>query len=196
MTAARPAARPRLSRDDVVARVKAAYPNEPLPAVFVVGIRGYYLDSLGAVGRNDRGVYDDALFVVTPETFAAFNGNTDPSRVRAGQGTGAGKGMARLKAGFWRAHHLGMHKAASPTGHPALVQRAGEVTVIRDGKAGDYEETGWFGINIHKGGVTTTSSEGCQTVPPDQWPAFYAAVRAALTSYRQTVLPYILLEEG
>lgn len=196
MSAARPAARPKLARADLIARVREAYPNETLPAVFVVGVRGYYLNGMGAPGRNDRGMYDDALFVVTPDGFHAFNGNTDPSRERKGQGVGTGKGMASLKPGFWRAHKLGVHKAGTPTGHPAFVQQAGKVTVVRDGLKGDYEETGWFGINIHRGGNTTTSSEGCQTLPPDQWPTFYATVRAALGAARQDVLAYILIEEG
>lgn len=195
MSAARPAARPKLARDDLLARVRAVYPVEDLPPVFVVGIRGYYLNGMGAKGRNDRGMYDDAIFLVTPDTFQGFNANTDPSRERKGQGVGAGKGMARLKPGFWRAHKLGIHKAGAPTGHPALVQQAGKVTVVRDGLKGDYEDTGWFGINIHRGGTTTTSSEGCQTLPPDQWPTFYAAVRAAMSACRQDVLPYVLLEE-
>ena len=193
---ARPAAKPKATRNDVVAMVAKAYPNSALPNVFLVGVRGYYLDSLGLAGKNDRGIYDDALFLIAPGRFAAFNANTDPSKVRKGKGTGAAKGMARLKAGLYRAHQLGMHRAGTPGGHQALVQRAGTVTVIRDGVDGDYEETGYFGINIHRGGVTTTSSEGCQTVPPDQWPAFIEQVRVTLSAERQTVIPYVLLEEA
>ena len=194
MTAARPGSKPKITREEVLALVAKHHPGVALPAVAVVGIRGYYRDSMGQKGVNDRGIYDDAIIVLTPQTFAAFNGNTDPSRVRKGKGTGAGKGMARLKPGLYQAHQLGQHRAGTPSGHPALVQRAGKVTVIRDGISGDYEETGFFGINIHRGGNTTTSSEGCQTLPPDQWPVFYANVRAALSSYGQAVLTYVLIE--
>lgn len=191
---ARPAARPQATFADVMKRVIKSHPRPALPAVFVVGVRGYYRDGLGAKGANDRGIYDDALFLISPNRISAFNANTDPSRVRKGKGTGAGKGMARLKAGLYRAHQLGQHRAGTPGAHQALVQRAGEVTVIRDGVDGDYEETGSFGINIHRGGVTTTSSEGCQTLPPDQWPVFIAEVRTALNAAGQTVVPYVLLE--
>lgn len=187
---ARPAAPPRATRADVVAMVAKAYPDAQLPEVYVVGVRGYYRDGLGKVGVNDRGIYDDAIFVLAPGIFAAFNANTDPSRVRKGKGTGAGKGMAVLKAGVWPAYELGLHRSK----YEALVQRAGTVTVIRDGTDGDYEQTGWFGINIHKGGVTTTGSEGCQTIPPDQWETFMSTVRRALSAARQTRVTYVLLE--
>lgn len=193
---ARPAAKPKATFADVMKLVIKAHPSPGLPDVFLVGVRGYYRDSLGAVGRNDRGIYDDALFLISPKRISAFNANTDPSKVRKGKGTGAGKGMARLKPGLYRAHQLGQHRAGTPGGHQALVQRAGTVTVIRDGVDGDYEETGHFGINIHRGGVTTTSSEGCQTLPPDQWPTFIEEVRTALNAAGQTVVPYVLLEEG
>lgn len=188
MTAARPPARPKMTRADVVGLVAKAHPEAELPGVFVVGVRGYYRDTLGKPGVNDRGLYDDAIFVVTPTRFAAFNANTDPSRYRRGRGKGAGKGMATLKPGLWRAHRPGKHKGQ----YMALIQTGGPVTVIRDGLAGDYEDTGWFGINIHRGGINTTSSEGCQTIPPDQWPEFIAAVEGP--GKAQGVVPYVLLE--
>ncbi|WP_439471319.1 hypothetical protein [Brevundimonas sp.] len=136
--------------------------------LIIVGVRGYYRDTMGVVGENDRGLYDDALFLVGPSEFEAFNGNTDPSKFRPGRGDGAGKGMASLKPGIWPAFQFGKHKQQ----YEALVQTAGKVTVVRDGLDGAYERTGYFGINIHRGGNTTTSSEGCQTIPPDQWPRF------------------------
>lgn len=188
MTAALPPARPKMTRDELLALVARRYPGERLPGTFVVGVRGYYPDSMGKKGVNDRGMYDDALFVVTPTRFLAFNANTDPSRYRRGAGTGAGKGMATLKPGLWRAHRLGKHKGQ----YLALVQTGGPVTVIRDGVDGDYPDTGYFGINIHKGGVNTTSSEGCQTIPPAQWAEFINAVQGP--AREQGVVPYVLLE--
>ena len=104
----KPGARPRLSLAEVMTRV-APLGLTARDKLFVVGIRGYYLDTQGKPGVNDRGIYDDAIFIVAPGIdFRAFNGNTDPSRTRLGTGTGAAKGMACLKPGLWRAHRFGM----------------------------------------------------------------------------------------
>lgn len=189
MTAvARPRGRPKFTREEVLALVERRHPGERLPGVIVVAVRGYYRDTLGMIGVNDRGIYDDAIFLLTPTRFLAFNANADPSRGRKGQGTGAGKGMARLKPGLWRSHRLGKHKGQ----YLALIQTGGKVTVIRDGVDGDYEDTGYFGINVHKGGISTTSSEGCLTIPPDQWPEFINAVDNP--GKAQGVVPVILIE--
>jgi hypothetical protein len=161
--------------------------------VIVVGIRGYYQDSMGKVDQNDRGMYDDCLAIDSPSVTSAFNGNTDPGAVRKGKGFGAGKGMASLKAGVYYAHRVGIHKAGKPGAHQALIQVQGPVTVVRDGDP-SYEESGYFGINIHRGGITRTNSEGCQTVPPSQWDAFIATLKDQLSRYSQTTVPYILLE--
>lgn len=196
MTVARPIGRPRLTRDQVVARMIGAGVDPAKYPLILVGIRAYYRDTLGAPGRNDRGMYDDALVIVGPGFFRTFNGNTDPSRYRKGKGFGAGKGMACLKAGFYRAHQFGKHKGQ----YEALIQTGGEVTVLRDGEP-DYVNTGYFGINIHRGGHTTTSSEGCQTIPPDQWQEFIDAAQQLGkavhgSAWRKAVVPYLLLEEA
>ncbi len=76
----------------------------------VAGIRGYYRDSMGAPGVNDRGIYDDALFIDSPLVTASYNGDTDPSRYRKGRGKGAGKGIAVLKAGVWLSYRFDKHR--------------------------------------------------------------------------------------
>lgn len=187
MTAARPGGRPKMTADEVRALVKARHPGFTPPAVFVVGIRGYYRDGMGRRGENDRGMYDDALFAFTPSGFRAFNGNTDPTGYRKGHGIGATKGMASLTPGVWPVYRVGKHKGQ----YLALCQHGGPVTVMRDG-APPYPDTGNFGINIHKGGINTTSSEGCQTIPPDQWPEFINFVANAAKA--QGVVPYVLLD--
>lgn len=192
-----PASRPKMTRADVEA---LALRHGMTAKFYIVGIRGYYEDTMGAPGRNDRGIYDDALFLVSPHDFAPYNGNTDPSRVRKGRGTGAGKGMAKLKAGLWNAYRFGVHKAGTPTAHEALRQAGAQVTVIRDGIDGDYEDTGWFWINIHRGGRNTTSSEGCQTIHPDQWPGFIATAHREAQKHfgpgwRGATIPYLLIEQ-
>lgn len=199
MPAAMPATKPRMSFDELMKRIEPLGFEQDKNPVFMVGVRGYYKDTMGAPAVNDRGIYDDAIFLVSPSFFGAYNGNTDPSKHRAGTGFGAKKGMASLMPGSWACYRFGMHKANSPTGHFALCQRAGKVTVMRDGNP-PYQDTGdHFGINIHRGGRNTTSSEGCQTIHPSQWDSFIASAedqarRFHGVKWKTTTLTYMLIE--
>lgn len=191
-----PETRPRMSYGELMGKLASSGHaiDQAKDPVLIVGIRGYYKNSMGVAGRNDRGIYDDAIFLVSPNFFGSYNGNTDPSRVRKGAGTGSGKGMASLRTGLWRAHRLGMHKGL----YMALVQTGGKVTVTRDGNP-DYEDTGYFGINIHNGGWARTSSIGCQTVFPGQWENFISATmdlsqRYFASKWDKTTIPYALLD--
>jgi len=191
-----PPEKPRLHSDELRARIAPfAIDHDKYPLV-VVGIRGYYRNSMGAPQVNDRGIYDDALFILTQQATAAFNGNTDPSRYRAGSGTAEStKGMASLKPGAWFVHRFDLHNGK----YLALCQRGGPVTVIRDGKP-PYPDTGNFGINIHRGGFNTTSSLGCQTLHPNQWDSFIAlavdqAKRYFGNEWKKRIVPYVLLED-
>lgn len=191
-----PATKPRLSATQLQNMLSSYGLDRVKHPLVIVGIRGYYLNSLGQPGLNDRGIYDDALFIDSPFVTAAFNANTDPSVYRKGLGINAQKGIARLKAGLWLAHTFGLHKNK----YLALVQCLGQVTVIRDGNP-DYEDTGNFGINIHKGGYNTTSSLGCQTIFPAQWDSFInlakdQAVRLFRNKWNKSCIPYILLENN
>lgn len=156
-----PSSKPRLSLADLNTRLAPFGIDRAKHPMIVVGIRGYYSDTMGKPGQNDRGIYDDAIFLVTPNAFAAFNANTDPSAQYR-------EGLACLKPGVYYAHRFDLHKGE----YLALCQRSGPVIVHRDGtgsvKAGTVDERGtcqgsgfWkgeFGINIHKGGYGTTSS--------------------------------------
>jgi hypothetical protein len=180
-----PASRPQYARNELENRIIQTHQGRDLPQFYIAGIRGYYRDSMGAVGRNDRGIYDDALFVVSPHTFAAFNANTDPSVSRPG--------IAVLEPGWWASYQFDTHGGSVP--HPAICQRKGPVTVRRDGTGPD---TGMFGVNIHRGGRTGTSSLGCQTIPPTQWDAFYALARGEAqrvfgNRWNRETITYILL---
>ena len=147
--------------------------NRDITRASVVLVRGYYLNSMGEKDVNDRGVYDDAVFVISPYCFESFNANTDPSRYR--------KGIATLVAPQRVMWEPGYHGYKSRWGHPAFRQHS-DVTVTRDGKSGEFTdgEGDRFWINLHRGGRSTTSSAGCQTVHPDQWREFHSLVHAQL----------------
>ena len=195
MPVAVPNTKPRMSSTNLRKLIEPFQINRTKYPLVVIGIRGYYRNGLGEDNVNDRGIYDDALFIDTLQVTASFNANTDPSYVRKGAGKGSTKGMATLKPGLWMVHKFGLHRQK----YLALVQRMGAVTVVRDGNP-DYEDTGKdFGINIHKGGLKSTSSEGCQTIYPPQWDSFIAlakdqAVRYFGEQWNKIVIPYVLIE--
>lgn len=178
-----PASRPQITRQEVLELLKAAHPDFVLPDFFTLGIRGYYQDTMGE-GKNDRNIYDDAIFIIGKEEFIAFNGNTDPAAFKLS--------IASLKPGIWPVYKFDYHKGQ----YMALCQRGGPVTVIRDGTG---EDTGNFGINQHKGGTWGTSSLGCQTIPPVQWQEFIdtcmqLAKKYFGKTYREQIYTYVLLE--
>jgi hypothetical protein len=103
--------------------------------------------------------------------------------------------MARLKPGVWTFRRL-KHKMASPTGYMAFGQGPDVVTVERidrDGKT-RQTETGQFGINLHRAGQNGTSSEGCLTVPVEQWAQFRNVLDDALDRTGAKTFPLILIE--
>lgn len=175
MTGFLPPSRPRISRADALSRLPVAV---DLGRVTVAAFRGYYQADPDS---NRRGIYDDCIVIIGPEHFSAYNANVDPSAFR--------EGIANLKPGVWR-YKPGIHGLNKPADrrYQAYVQ-AGKVTVRRDGKGDD---TGWFGINIHRGSNSGTSSLGCQTIPPVQWEAFKATLNDQLRRTGQAEFNYIL----
>lgn len=184
---------------------------------FILGIRGYYKDTMGKPGQNDRGIYDDAAFIIgpAPDEFRAFNWNTDPSGTR--------KGMAVLQSGEY-AWAKGIHGRHHITGsvpdrgalkwldeHPGqdhpdpkyrltywAFRQAGPFTLLRDGA--DKPETitdpaNWPWIDGHHGGLNGTSSEGCQTVPLEQWKEMRAYGYGLMDKYSKKIIPYKLIEQ-
>ena len=189
-----PSSRPQQKREATEKILKRGGVDFSKYPVMLLGVRGYYLDSMGVKGKNDRGMYDDAIVLVAPEAYVTFNANTDPSVFR--------KRIASLKPGLWM-YKIGTHGLSKPKhpsgtmnytsskyGYTALVQAA-KVTVYRDNFGDD---TGFFGINIHRGGNTTTSSEGCQTIHPNQWEGFISLLRSQLSKFGQKTVPYLLIE--
>ncbi len=155
-----------------------------LDEVFLVGIRGYYQDTMGKQGVNDRGIYDDAICLVAPNLFLTFNANTDPSVFRPG--------IATLVPGK-HMYKKGKHKITGPNPYPALRPATPDesLSVTRDGKDGVSKG---IAINIHKGSYNSTSSEGCQTIHPDQWKEFIDTVYKQMDQFGQREIPYYLVE--
>jgi hypothetical protein len=140
---------------------------------FILGVRGYWALEGGSL--NKRGIFDDAIFVFGRNVFKGFNASTDPDDAQ--------KGRAVLEPGTYE-YQIGIHNrsAAPPRRHMALVQ-AGKVKIKRDGESGTQE--GFFGINIHRGGKLRPGSEGCQTIPFEQWPDFIHTVELGVMAIEE-----------
>jgi hypothetical protein len=174
-----PATKPRISAAEVETLVRR---HKVTDQVVLVGIRGYYARTMGPTPSNDRGLYDDGIALLSPTAYATFNANTDPSIYSPG--------IATLVPGV-HPYRKGRHGITRGAGYPALRPATkGEVLpVTRDGQAGVQEG---IAINIHRGSFNSTSSRGCQTIHPGQWPAFQALVYAEMTRHAQTTIPYVL----
>lgn len=154
--------------------------------VKVIAIRGYFKNSMGEAGKNDRNLYDDAIILIGPNYFKTFNGNTDPRQYK--------QGIAMLLPG-WHLFKKGVHHPGKPGQHEAFRTANGRevLPVLRDNETGIKEGVT---INIHKGGVNSTNSAGCQTIHPDQWLEFQREAYKLLTNEGQKILPYLLLENN
>jgi hypothetical protein len=157
--------------------------NQDKYPVHIIAFRGYYQDTMGAPGVNDRGIYDDCICVVTPDRFYTFNANTDPSVVR--------NGIATLVPGV-HLYKKGLHGITKKNPYPAFRPATPNevLPVTRDGKPGFSQGVA---INIHRGGYKNTSSEGCQTIPPGQWVEFQPLVYDLMDQYNQKTIPYVLI---
>ena len=175
-----PKSRPQQAKEKSLAMaIKAGIEDR----VVLIGIRGYYSETFQPSG-NQRGIYDDAIILLSPSVHATFNANTDPTVFK--------KGIAVLKTGIHR-YRKGNHGISKPGGgYPALrpANPKEEVPVTRDGEG----DSMGIAINIHKGGYNTTSSLGCQTIYPPQWDGFINLVYSEMSRYNQKTIPYLLVE--
>ncbi len=149
---------PQISKSEVIAILRANKCD--LTKCCWLAIRGYYLDSEGKPGANDRNKWDDAWVIYSPDHgILTYRANTDPTGYLAGSGTGSSKGRASLAPGVWL-YGIGKHKGR------LAFRQAAQVLVLRDAKGGGtYEDWGVHAINLHDAPGSTTSSLGCQTAP-------------------------------
>ena len=180
--------KPKITRTELIAKlpIKIDFTKSKL---FIIGIRGYYKNTMGVKGKNDINICDDAICILSEDFFETFNGNTDPSKTQ--------KSIATLQPGYYASYRFDTH-FGKVLKYPAICQRLGDVNIKREGQ-GDKIISGKFGINIHKGGYKTTSSLGCQTIHPDQWEDFYnKAKKQAEVYYKEKwnseTITYILIE--
>lgn len=176
--------RPKLTKDEALQVIKDHKFHVP-ESVMVLAVRGYYKNSMGKPGENDRGIYDDAMFLIGPNFFRTFNANTDPSKYKPG--------IAKLIPGL---HYFkkGKHGISRPGGgYPAFRPATPDesLPVTRDGSNTIVKAVA---INLHSGGIHNTGSEGCQTVIADQWKEFQQTAYHLLDLEAQKYLPYILIE--
>ena len=176
-----PKSRPQQAKEKSLAMaIKAGIEDR----VVLIGIRGYYSETFQPSG-NQRGIYDDAIILLSPSVHATFNANTDPSIFK--------KGIAVLKTGIHR-YRKGNHGISKPGGgYPALrpSNPKEEVPVTRDSEG----DSMGVAINIHKGSRNSTSSLGCQTIYPPQWDGFINLVYSEMSRYNQKTIPYLLVEQ-
>lgn len=178
--------------------------------VIVLGIRGNL-----AQNKNQRGIYDDALFIVTPEIFKGYNANTDPSVTRPGVAV-LQPGVYDYIKGLHGIHHLDLSKSADVQIMKTLMEtkkdipliagriipywalrQASDVTIKRDGnsQAETDSPSNRFWIDIHRGGYSTTSSLGCQTIYPDLWNDFRDTIFSEMEKNNEPLIHYVLIDQ-
>lgn len=154
--------------------------------VVLLAVRGYFRDSMGKVGENDKGIFDDAAFLVSPRGVWAYNFNVDPSRDR--------KRIAQYKAPQAVSFKQGIHGHSKPKARRyRAFEQVSKAHIHRHAVGKDY---GDFSMNIHRGSKSGgTSSAGCCTVPyGKQWDDFFAQACKEMDAEGQRLLWMVLLE--
>lgn len=169
--------KPKITIEEIKAKLGAQY--DALGGVFILAFRGYYKNTFGVKGKNDIGVYDDALIVIeNNKIVGAWQFNVDPSTRRAG--------IASLVAGVYKmVKHW--HKGRYPALQIVLdiVTRYGFNNVLF---------TGRHGINLHWAGENSTGSEGCQTARKSDWKAIIKTIYDLMDKYKLKEITYALIE--
>jgi len=160
------------------------------PAFHIIGTRS---------AANEKNKFDDHIYLIKGPIMYVFTCTTNPGTHWLKNLLNP-KGTAVLKPGqYVDTYQLGLHQGK----YKALVQRK-PVTVYRDGDKDDVaeetkvEQTGLFGINIHRANASAISnfidrcSAGCQVLnDPEQ---FKTLISSCEMSGRKT-FTYTLLRE-
>lgn len=149
------------------AALEAVLEHYRIPRAYatLVFVRGHYLDTMGVTGENDKNIYDDSCFLISPNVIESWNANTDPSFVVKN-----GKPLAVLNPGHY-IFYPSFHKISTPRRYKALrtYPEGASLNCTRNGVPSTCSA-----INIHRGGVRVQSldrvhSEGCLTIPETQY---------------------------
>lgn len=188
----KPKERPRATKDEVFAMLTPVLANDRksfldhanTEKLIFVGVRGYYANTFGRLGENDRIYYDDALFLMETAkngVFESFNFNTDPSITFK-------KFVATLKANEIYECVKHRHKGQY---HAWQIIRD---IVSRDGVSG--WDIGRHGINFHYDAEAYSKhSLGCQTLPRSQWLDFQSESYRLADKHKLTRIKYFLIEK-
>ena len=146
--------------------------------LLMLAVRGYYANTFGVKGKDDRRVYDDALFIIAENYYTALQWNTNPSPSYR-------YGLAELLTGVYdvkKHKHKGKYNAFQII----------EAKVKRDGKNGIF--VGNFGINLHYDGEYIPSgSLGCQTGRKSEFIKWQPQVYNLMDSLGLKTFKYLLV---
>lgn len=190
-----PRALPRLSRPALMQALSRNGVNaeqRERGGVMLVGVRGFHAPMLRREGA-DRWLYEDALFVISPEAFMSWHANLDPAGWRRDMGLPTPENAPTLKAGLYAAHRYGKLGGRDP----ALIQTAGPVDVTwPDLPHGQPVERT---MPIRRGTVAAPAAAAGVPVAPRQWDSFIATVVDLLQrhhgrDWRARAVPLLVLD--
>lgn len=181
--------RPKIS-DAEVDKIANFYFTDNLPPVLLIGVRGYFLNTVGAAFANDFNAWDDAMLVYENGTLLkTFNANTDPSKLK--------QEIAMLDTGVYQ-FAKGTHKnrILAFRAYPEGVK----LPCKRQDFSGNWHKSLCSYINIHDGGLENTWSEGCQTIinqgNQKQFNEFRDLVYTLMARHDLRTVTYLLIEES
>lgn len=151
----------------------------------IIGLRGF---QDGKLNKNERDKYNDTIAVMWVDDkgnphFEEYVGSVDPGKTT----TKNPAGMPHLMDGQYD-YDMGKHHGETTGTHDALVDKRSHVWRDKNNNgerdAGDKEQTGDFGINIHAGGRGESvgrNSKGCQVIKGGwegkQWKSFMQSMK-------------------